>query len=75
MTFKPRKIFITLDDPEEAEHFLRGLIIARQNNSCELFSNLIDATNMVMEPYRMALIEEEKSGVRSKPRRVGVEDA
>lgn len=70
VTFKPRKIFITLDDPEEAENFLKGLIIARQNNSCEHFVNLIDAVNLVMEPYRMAIIQ---SGEQAGPaKRVGV---
>ena len=73
MAFKAKKIFITLDDPEEAEHFLRGLIIARQNNSCEYFQQLIEAVNMVMEPYRMAMIEQQQSNTPAG--RVGVSDA
>ena len=56
---KGAKIFITIDDPEEAEHFLRGLIIARQNNSSEYFTQLIDGVNQILEPWRMATIEEQ----------------
>lgn len=70
--FKPRKIFITIDNPEEAENFLRGLIVARSNNSSEYFVQLIDGVNMIMEPYRMAVIKE---GQESVPRRkAGVVD-
>jgi hypothetical protein len=71
MAFKMKRIFITIDDPDEAEHFLRGLIIARQNNSSEYFTQLIDGVNLIMEPYRLALIEEQKQGSRS---RVGVDE-
>jgi len=68
--FKPRKFYITIDDPDEAEDFLRGLIVARSNNSSEYFVDLIDAVNTIMEPYRKAIIEE---GVDAAPKRkVGV---
>jgi len=69
--FKTRKFFITIDDPDEAENFLRGLIVAPSNNSSEYFVDLIDAVNTIMEPYRRAVIEE---GVDAAPakRRVGV---
>lgn len=50
--FKAKKIAIVLDDPEEAEQFLRGLILARQNNSSSFFPDLIDSVNAVLEPWR-----------------------
>lgn len=50
--FKPRSFKITIDDPEEAENFLRGLIVARTNNSSEYFVELIEAVNTIMEPWR-----------------------
>lgn len=68
--FKAKKIFITLDDPDDAEQFIKGLIIARQNNSSEYFPMLIDAVNMVMEPYRMAVINSGQDA--EAPKRAGV---
>src|SRR5882672_4834633 len=49
-TFKSRTFKITIDDPEEGEEFLRGLIVARSNNSSAYFVDLIDATNSILEP-------------------------
>jgi len=57
--FKPRTFKITIDDPEEAENFLRGLIVARTNNSSEYFVDLIEAVNTIMEPWREQKLEEE----------------
>jgi nitrate reductase alpha subunit len=50
--FKPATLKIRLEDPDEAENFLRGLIIARSNNSSEYFVDLIDGVNAVMQDYR-----------------------
>lgn len=58
-TFKPRTFSITIEDPEQGEIFLRGLIIARQNNSSEYFVDLIDAVNYVLEPWRAARLAQE----------------
>lgn len=57
--FRPRKISIILDDPEKAEHFLQGLIVARSNNSSEYFEDLIDGVNEIMQPYRLKRLQEE----------------
>lgn len=57
--FSPKKISIILDDPEEAENFLRGLIIAKSNNSSPFFPQLLDATNAVLEEYRGELLAEQ----------------
>lgn len=57
--FKARKFSITIDDPEEAENFLRGLIVARSNNSSEYFVDLIDAVNAILEPWRASKLAEE----------------
>jgi hypothetical protein len=58
-TFKPRTFKITLTDPEDAEEFLRGLIVARTNNSSEYFVDLIDAVNAILEPWRAAKLSQE----------------
>jgi len=57
--FKSRVFRITIDDPEDAEDFLRGLIVARSNNSSEYFVDLIDAVNTILEPWREAKQAEE----------------
>lgn len=50
--FKPRTFKIEVETPEEGEEFLRGLILARQNNNSEFFVDLIDAVNAILEPWR-----------------------
>ena len=57
--FKGGTLKIKLDDPEEADIFLAGLILARQNNNSEYFPMLIDGVNALMQPYRKELIEEQ----------------
>jgi hypothetical protein len=57
--FKPRTFKITVDDPEEGENFLRGLIVARTNNSSEFFVDLIDAVNTILEPWRASKLRDE----------------
>jgi hypothetical protein len=56
--FKPKKFSIIIDDPDEAENFLRGLIIARSNNSSPLFVEIIDAVNDILLKHRQATLEE-----------------
>jgi hypothetical protein len=57
--WKAKTFKITLDEPEEAEQFLRGCILARQNVNCEVFQDLIDVTNQILEPWRAARMNEE----------------
>lgn len=57
--FRPKKFAITIDDAEDAEEFLRGLIVARSNNSSEYFVEMIEAVNSILEPYRAARLKEE----------------
>ena len=52
--FRPARIGIRIEDPEEGEVFLRGCIIARQNNNSPLWEDLIDGVNQLLEPYREA---------------------
>jgi hypothetical protein len=59
--FKAAKFSIIIDDPDTAEDFLRGLIVARSNNSSEYFVELIDAVNTILEPYRQKRLEDEMS--------------
>jgi hypothetical protein len=57
--FKAKKFSLIIDDPEEAENFLRGLIVARSNNSSEYFVDLIDAVNGILQPWRAKQLAEE----------------
>jgi hypothetical protein len=50
--FKSFRLKIDLTDPEDAEHFLRGLIVARSNNSSPYFEELIDGINLALQPWR-----------------------
>jgi len=52
--FRPASIKVRIEVPDEGEEFLRGLIIARQNNNSPLFEDLIDGVNSLLEPYREA---------------------
>jgi hypothetical protein len=57
--FKGGTLKIKLDDAEETQEFLAGLILARQNNNSEYFPQLIDGCNALLQPYRQAEIEEQ----------------
>jgi hypothetical protein len=54
--FRGAKLSVHIDEPEEAEKFLRGLILARQNNDSEYFVDLIEGVNSVLEPWRAATL-------------------
>lgn len=58
MPFKRVKLSITIDDLDSAEHFLRGLILAQQNNSSPYFPELIEGVNAVLEKGRAEALEE-----------------
>lgn len=58
-TFKPKTFKITINEPDEGEEFLRGLILARQNNNSAYFVDLIDAVNSILEPWRAHKLHEE----------------
>ena len=61
--FKARKISIILDDPDECQVFMNGLILAKQNNNSLYFPQLIDGVNAVMEPYLAAVQDEMARGI------------
>lgn len=50
--FKPFALRFEFHDPEEAEIFLRGCILAAQNNNSPLWREVIDGINGAMEKYR-----------------------
>jgi hypothetical protein len=52
--FKPFALRFEFHDPEEAEVFLRGCILAMQNNNSHLWSEVIDGINSAMGDYRAA---------------------
>jgi uncharacterized Zn finger protein (UPF0148 family) len=57
--FRGKKFSIVIDDPEEGEHFLRGLIVARSNNSSPYFEEMIDSVNTILEPWRASRLAAE----------------
>jgi hypothetical protein len=59
--FRPASIKIRIETPQGGEDFLRGLIVARTNNSSPLFVDLIDGVNSLLEDYRAAKLKEEMS--------------
>ena len=52
--FKPFALRFEFHDAEEAEVFLRGCILAMQNNNSHLWSEVIDGINGAMMEYRTA---------------------
>lgn len=60
----PKRLSFTVDSPEEAEHFLRGLIVARSNNSSPVFPKLIDGVNSILEKYRAKELAEQMEARR-----------
>jgi hypothetical protein len=61
--FKARKISIILDDPDDCQEFMNGLILAKQNNNSAYFPQLIEGVNAVMEPYLAQVREELARGI------------
>lgn len=57
--YKPKSFKITLEDPDEAEEFLRGLVLAQQNNNSQYFPMLIDGVNSSLEKWRKEKVLEE----------------
>lgn len=51
--FKGFALRFEFRDAEEAEIFLRGCILASQNNNSPLWREVIDGINSKLEPYRM----------------------
>jgi hypothetical protein len=50
--FKPFALRFEFYDPEEAEQFLRGCILAGQNNNSHLWKEVIEGINNGMVDYR-----------------------
>jgi len=63
--FKPFSLKLRFDDPEEAEVFLQGCIVAMTNNNSPKWRKLIDGVNSQMLEYRAARLKqsvEERDG-------------
>jgi len=61
--FKPFALRLEFYDPDDAEHFLLGMIIARSNNSNPTIVEIIDGINNAMVDYRQdKLLEEVAAG-------------
>jgi hypothetical protein len=56
--FKGFILKLTIAEPEEAEIFLRGCIMASQNNNSHLWREIIDGVNSGMEKYRAEQLKE-----------------
>lgn len=50
--FEPFTVENTFDDPDDAEHILLGLIVARANNSNPFFVDMIEAINEGLQDFR-----------------------
>jgi hypothetical protein len=50
--FKPFRLVLEFTDPDDAEHFLLGMIVARSNNRNETIVDIIDGINGAMIDYR-----------------------
>jgi len=50
--FKPFALRFEFHDAEETDTFLRGCILASQNNNSHLWSEVIDGINSAMVVYR-----------------------
>lgn len=50
--FKPFLLKFEMRDPDEVDEFLRGIILASQNNPSPLFREIIDGINDAMTQYR-----------------------
>lgn len=61
--FRPFSIKIRIDDPEEADVFEAGLILAQSNNNSHLWAELIDGINQAMKPHRQFVIAQQKGEV------------
>lgn len=61
--FRPFALKIRIEDPEEADVFEAGLILAQSNNNSHLWAELIDGVNQAMRPHRQFLIAQSKGEV------------
>jgi len=59
--FKPFALRFEIHDPDDAEIFLRGCILASQNNNSELWSQVIGGINDAMQDYRKQVLAYEMS--------------
>ena len=55
---KPFALRLELRDPEDAQQFLEGCILASQNNNSPMFRELIDGLNQGMKAYRLERAQE-----------------
>lgn len=58
-TWKPKKLSVTLESPEEAEQFLAALVASKTTHGSEHVEALIEATSEVLEPYKTELLMEQ----------------
>lgn len=56
MPFKPFLVKVTVRDPEEAQEFLEGCILAQSNNNSHYFRELIEGLNAGLHEYRQEQI-------------------
>lgn len=63
--FKPATLKVRVESREEADQFLLGLIVAKTNNSCPIFQDLIDGVNALLEPSRAEELEAQMQSRRA----------
>ena len=57
--FKPFVLKLEFYDPDDAEHFLQGMIVARSNNPNDTIVDIIDGINDALIDYRAQKLREE----------------
>lgn len=60
--FKPFRLVLEFYDPDDAEHFMQGMLVAKSNNSNETIMEIIDGLNDALVPYRAAKLLRDVSG-------------
>jgi len=61
VNFKPFALRFEFHDPEEVDIFLRGCILAAQNNNSHLWREVVDGINAGMQDYRAEKLRKELS--------------
>jgi hypothetical protein len=57
--FRPFALRVRIEDPEEGEYLLQGLIIARSNNNSPHFGEMIESLNGQLEGWRAQKLREQ----------------
>lgn len=57
--FKPFALRLEFHDPDDAEHFLQGMLVAKTNNSNPTIAEIVDGINEALMPWRQERLLDE----------------